>query len=105
MNQICCVTGYSFFDVWTLAHLSFWIFIGSSLWGLKAGKWLAVGVGLALALVWEAFEYFVAYKLWPDRWLDPESWGNSLVSDPLTCIVGVLGIWFLLDTRPRKVRK
>jgi hypothetical protein len=96
------ITGYSFFDVWTLPHLAFWVFMGSSLWGLKVNKWVALFSCLLFAFGWEVFEELVAFRLWPDRWLDPESWWNSWISDPLTCVIGVLGIWYLLDNRPRR---
>jgi len=102
MDWLLPITGYSFCDVWTLAHLAFWVFVGSSLWGLRVNKWVALASCLALAFGWEVFEEFVAFRLWPDRWLDPESWWNSWISDPLTCFVGVLSIWYLLDNRPRR---
>jgi len=96
------VTGHSLLDVWTLAHLGFWIFVGSSLWALKVKKRTALIICMSVTIAWELFEYFVAFRLWPDRWQDPESWVNSLVSDPLTCVVGVLGMWYLLDRRRRR---
>lgn len=102
MCWFCCTTGYSFCDVWSLVHLTFWIFIGSCLWGLKANKWISVISCFAVSLLWEVFEEFVAFRLWPDHWLDPESWWNAWFCDPLTCLVGVLGIWWLLDHRPRR---
>jgi len=101
MNPICCTTGYSFIDVWTLVHTAFWIFMGSCLWGLKVNKWVALASCLTVAFLWEVFEEFVAYKQWPDHWLDIESWWNSWLSDPLTCLVGVSLIWWLLDHRRR----
>lgn len=102
MNWFCCTTGYSFLDVWTLVHTAFWVFIGSCLWGLKINKWEAFSSCFVLSLLWEVFEYFVAFPKWPDHWLDPESWWNALLSDPLTCFVGVLTIWWLLDHRKRR---
>lgn len=102
MDWFCCTTGADFLDAWTLAHLAFWIFVGSTLWGLKANKWVSLGCCVAVALVWELFEYFIAFKYWPTHWLDPESWYNSLISDPLTAVIGVLGMWYLLDHRPRR---
>jgi len=104
MGWILPITGYSFFDVWTLAHLAFWTFVGSSLWGLKINKWVALFWCMLLAFLWEGFEEFYAFRLWPDKWLDPESWWNSWISDPLTCVVGLLGVWYLLDHRPRRRR-
>lgn len=102
MSWFCCTTGADFLDVWTLAHLAFWIFVGSSLWGLKANKWIALGSCVAVAFLWEVFEYFIAFRCWPTHWLDPESWHNSLLSDPLTAVIGVLGMWWLLDHRSRR---
>lgn len=96
------MTGYSFFDVWTLVHTAFWIFVGSCLWGLKANKWIALASCFVVSLLWEVFEHFVAFPLWPDKWLDPESWWNSWLSDPLTCVVGVALIWWALDHRMRR---
>jgi hypothetical protein len=96
------VTGYTFLDVWTLPHLGFWCVIGSIIWALKGSKWLGVEICFLLALLWETFEYFIAFPLWPNHWLDPESWINSLISDPLTCIIGYLGIWWLLEHRIRR---
>jgi hypothetical protein len=103
MSWLGFKTGYSFFDVWSLVHLAFWVFIGSCLWGLRINKWAALASCFVVSLVWELFEHFVAFRSWPDHWLDPESWWNSFLSDPLTCVVGVLGIWWLLDHRPRRV--
>jgi hypothetical protein len=102
MEVICCVTGYSFFDVWFLAHLGIWIFVASTLWNFKANKWISLAICLGIALSWEFFEYFYAYPLWPQHWKDPESWWNSLLSDPLTCIVAILGVWYLWDHRKRR---
>lgn len=102
MDYICCITGESFFDVWTVVHTTFWIFIGSCLWAFKVDKLKVLLVCTIFALAWEAFEEFVAFKLWPDHWLDPESWWNSWISDPLTCIVGILFIYAALDNRPRR---
>ena len=103
MKWLLPYTGYSFFDVWAIVHLSFWIFIGSNLWAfrLKINKWWALGVSVVVAYAWEVFEHFMAPKH-PDIWLDPESWWNAFLSDPLMCIVGILGICWLLEHRPRK---
>jgi len=97
MNRFIGKTGYSFLDVWTLPHLGFWVFIGSSLWALGANRWWALLGCMVAAYGWEAFEHFIAFKRWPDRWKKPESWWNSLISDPLTTVTGVLGIYWLLD--------
>ena len=102
MSWFCCVTGYSLLDVWTLVHLAFWIFMGSNLWALKKPLGLSLVWCMGVAYAWEIFEYFIAFRLWPDRWLDPESWWNSLLTDPLTCLIGVAGIYWLLNHRKRK---
>jgi hypothetical protein len=96
----CCLTGYSFFDVWSLVHLAFWIFAGSTLWALHVNRWLALSSGLIAALMWEVLEHFMA-PLHPEIWKDPESWWNAWLSDPLMCVVGVLGIYMFLNLRPR----
>ena len=62
---------------------------------------MAVLSSWGVAMLWEGFEYFYAFPLWPDKWLDPESWWNSLGSDPLTALVGVMLIYWLLDNRKR----
>jgi hypothetical protein len=96
MTWLAGRTGYSLLDVWTIVHVSFWIFAGSVLWSLKVPRTAAFAGCLAVALIWEAFER-VAEKEWPNHWLNPESWWNSYVSDQLTVFVGVLGIWYALD--------
>ena len=101
MSTICCTTGYSFFEVWTLVHTAFWIFVGSTLWAFHLNRWLALVSGLLLALAWELVEHVMA-PAHPEIWKDPESWWNAWLSDPLTCIVAVLSIYWLLDHRPRK---
>jgi len=101
MNWLLPVTGYSFFDVWTLAHLAFWVFVGSSLWALKSNRWVALISCWAASYAWEIFEHFMAPQF-PSIWKDPESWWNAWLSDPLTCVVGILSIWWLLDNRRRK---
>ena len=101
MNAFCCTTGYAFFDVWALVHLAFWVFVGSTLWALKTNRWAASLSCWAVSYGWEIFEHFMAPR-YPEIWKDPESWYNSWVSDPLMCVIGVLGIWWLLDHRPRK---
>jgi hypothetical protein len=95
-------TGKTFIDVWSIVHLSFWVYAGSLAWSLfgladkQKSRVLALSVCLGLAYLWEVFEYFMAPR-YPDIWLTPESWFNSWVSDPLTCILGVLFIWYALD--------
>jgi len=89
-------TGYAFFDVWAIVHFCFWVFAGSCLWGFKASRPLMLAGCMVVALLWEVFEKY-AEKKWPQMWLNPESWWNSWVSDPLMCILGVLFIWYALD--------
>jgi len=88
--------GYALFDVWSIVHFCFWVFIGSNTWAIRADRNIAMGVCLGLAFVWEIFEKF-AEKKWPNLWLTPESFWNSWISDPLTCVVGLLFIWHALD--------
>jgi hypothetical protein len=100
-NWFWGATGRSFIDVWTLPHLAFWIFVGSVLWPLvkDAGlplRLIALGACLIAAYGWEVFEK-VAEVRWPGLWLHPESLANSLISDPLTTVVGVLGMMWMLD--------
>ena len=99
------VTGLSLIDVWTLPHLGFWIFVGSTLWAFRGSisKWWAFLTCLSAAFLWEVFEKYAEHQ-WPDRWLDPESFVNSWISDPLTCVVGFLGIWWMLDRRKRRAQ-
>jgi len=118
-------TGFSFIDVWALVHFAFWIFVGSSVWavirrsGWRWGRPAALLACLALAYGWEVAEFFLAprfHGLWGDWFIYQgalwggicevwtpvcayESWWNSWVSDPLTCVLGVLLIWTLLDRR------
>lgn len=101
-------TGRTFFDVWSLVHLTFWFFAGSIFWsreyhqklsGLSQGldlRGMNFGYCLVMAFGWEVFERF-AEKQWPQYWLSPESWYNSWVSDPLMCAVAVLACWYALD--------
>jgi hypothetical protein len=101
MTWLGFVTGYSLLDVWTLAHTGFWLFVGSSLWGLKIKAWPAFLSCLAFSLLWEVFEEFVAFRFWSDHWLDPESWWNAWISDPMT-VLAVPAIYWLLNHRPRR---
>ncbi len=91
-------TGRTFFDVWSIFHLTFWVFAGSVFWSFRDGfeRPRAMLVGLALAYVWELFERW-AEPRYPDRWLNPESGLNAYVSDPLTCVLGMLFAWYALD--------
>ncbi len=89
-------TGKTFFDVWTIVHLSFWVFVGHLAWVFHWNRWYSMGVFMTVALLWEVFERVMEPKR-PDIWLNPESWLNAWVSDPMTCLVGVLFIWYALD--------
>ena len=101
MNWFIGTTGHSFFDVWSIAHLAFWVFVGSTLWALHVRCSIALVCGLMVAYAWELFEHIMA-PLHPEIWRDPESWWNAWLSDPLMCVVGVFGIWWALDHRKRK---
>jgi hypothetical protein len=111
--------------VWALAHFAFWIFAGSTVWAqVRRTQWtwgrpLALLACLVVAIGWEILEAYVApanHGLWGDWfrysgftwggvcevWAPDchfESWWNSWVSDPLTCLAGVLLIWTLLDRK------
>jgi hypothetical protein len=93
--------GITFFDVWSISHLGFWVVVGSSAWALRLDKYVTLIVCLLVAYGWEAFERFAETR-WPHIWLSPESFINSTISDPLMCVVGFLGIWFLLDRSKSK---
>lgn len=96
-------TGYAFFDVWSLVHLSFWFFVGSNIWAFtnrhaheEGVRTLLIGLSVLGALLWEVFERY-AEEEWPNVWLSPESWWNAWVSDLLTCVVGIWLVLFLLN--------
>ena len=89
-------TGQTFIDVWTIFHLAFWVFMGSTLWAVKMPLPNALLGGVAAAYCWELFERY-AEQRWPTIWLNPESWLNSYVSDPLTCVVGVAFAFYALE--------
>lgn len=118
-------TGFSFIDRWALIHFAFWIFAGAVAWSLVRrfnwawGRVVALVGCLGLAYAWEALESYLAPRH-PNLWLDwftycgsefyavcpqyaegchYESWWNSWISDPLTCLVGVLLAWTVLDWR------
>jgi len=101
MSWLIGTTGRAFFDVWSVAHLAFWVFVGSVLWPLikDSGlplRMIALGACLIAAYAWEGFEK-IAEVRWPQLWLHKESLSNSLISDPLTTVIGVLGMMYLLD--------
>ena len=84
-------TGRTFFDVNTIFHLAFWVFMGSNFWYAKAyiSKPNSLVVGVCGALVWEVAERF--FERWfPQMFTHPESWYNSWLSDPLTALIGIL---------------
>lgn len=89
-------TGYSFFDVSMLVHFSFWFFIGSCTWYLRANRWWAMAICLLVACAWEVAEHFLE-KSYPQYWKNPESWWNAWISDPLMCVAGLLLVWAALD--------
>lgn len=82
-------TGITLFDYWTIAHFSFWWVIGSTLVAFRVDRALALAGCMVVAYAWEVFEHFAEAK-WPQVWLTPESWVNSLVADPLMCLVAIL---------------
>ena len=88
-------TGKTFFDVWSIAHLAYWLFVGSVLWSCRADRSFAFSTCLVLASTWELFERF-AERRWPGTWMNPESPLNTF-SDVVMVAVGVLGIWYALD--------
>lgn len=90
-------TGKTFFDVWTIVHVTFWVFTGHIAWVFQWNRWYSMLGFLALAFSWEAFERVMEPRR-PDLWLNPESWVNAYLSDAvLTCVCGVLFIWYALD--------
>lgn len=93
-------TGESFIDYWTLAHLSFWIFIASSMWAAKISWKITLLSCISIALSWELFERF-AEKRWPEIWQEPESVINAYGSDILTVPIAIL-IWWTLRKGDRK---
>jgi len=101
MSWLAFITGYSFLDTWSIVHLAFWIFVGSTLWALHVKKFSSLVGSLIVAIAWEVLEHFMA-PIHPEIWKDPESWWNAWLSDPLMCAIGVLGIWWLLDHRTRR---
>jgi len=98
-------TGYSFVDVWSIVHVAFWVYTGSLVWSFQEAqpeesalksRYLGMAACMLGAIAWEVFEFFMAPKH-PKLWMSTESWWNAWVSDPLTCVWGVLFIWYALD--------
>lgn len=89
-------TGRTFFDVWSIFHIAFWLYAGSNFWAFKVQKPLALAIGLFMAFGWEVFER-EAESRWPHIWSHPESFINSYISDPLTCVIGIFVAWYMLD--------
>ena len=96
MSWLWGKTGYSFFDVWSIVHFAVWIFVGSVVYSIKYSPTGLMAGCLAAAYSWEVFERY-AEKRWPNLWLNPESWWNSLLSDPLMCGLGVAFVWYALS--------
>ena len=100
MDWLIGKTGYSFFDVWSVVHFCAWVFFGSCFWGTlhtkPNGYGISLGICFALSLVWEVIEGRLAPR-YPQFWLNPESWWNSWISDPLMCVLGVSLVWLLLS--------
>jgi hypothetical protein len=89
MNLIYPIrTGQTLFDYWTLAHLSFWFFIGTCLAPARVPLGWALVTGVLLAYAWEVFERLAEVK-WPELWHHPESALNAYVSDPLTAVLAI----------------
>jgi hypothetical protein len=85
-------TGQTFFDVWTVCHLCFWVIFGFNAWAvclkrkLSPSKWLILLVAFALSFVWEGFE---GGYLESHGWvMFQEVWFNRWVSDPLMALAG-----------------
>jgi hypothetical protein len=89
-------TGRTLLDAWSLVHVAFWFFAGSVLWSIKGNRKLELGYCLAVAYAWEASERFCERR-WPKIWINPESFINSVISDPAMCIAGIAAAWYILD--------
>jgi len=103
VNWLVGGAGYAFFDYWSMAHVSFWFVIGSTIAAAKLNRMIFGMLCMSIALMWEVFEKF-AEKKWPEVWMSPESWWNSWLSDPLTVVVG-LGVAFIGFDRWRGIKK
>ena len=82
-------TGKTFFDIPSIFHFCFWVFVGSCFAYVRLPIKAAMCWMLAGAVAWEVFERY-AEKKWPTYWLHPEIWHNAYVSDIL---MGVAGVW------------
>jgi len=104
MNWLYSVTGYSFFDYWAIAHFATWVAIANHVAKFTRNNELLLRltrkqcfiIGVVLAYVWEIVEAFLAPAN-PDTWTDPESWWNAWVSDPLTCVVAFVLMYWVAD--------
>lgn len=81
-------TGITFFDYWSIAHFGFWFFVGSTV-ARNQDREKIFFACMMFAYAWESFERY-AERFWPHIWQNPESWVNSLLSDPLMCVIGLL---------------
>lgn len=95
--------GRPIFDAWSMAHLGFWFLAASTLWAFFRGRYrlLLAVICVFGAFSWELFEVF-AEKAWPRLWTFPESDLNRWLGDPLTCVLGILVMWFCLDASARR---
>jgi hypothetical protein len=91
-------SGQTFFDVWSVVHLAFWLVVGGNLEALhQIGKLpalgLAYGCGFALSFGWEILERILELN---GLVKIPEGKLNRWVSDPLMALIGMaLGIFLV----------
>ena len=80
-------TGKTFFDVWSLIHLAFWLSVGT-FFGLGHVR-PVVGwpIIIVLAYVWEVAERLFFWRFVKHK----EVWFNSFISDPLMTCSALLG--------------
>lgn len=87
-------TGRTFFDLWSIEHVAWWIFFASNLDALwwKGRNWMAITFFLVVAIGWEVFE---CYYLEPRAvYADTEVWFNRWVSDLVMDTIGfMIGLW------------
>lgn len=93
-------TGNTFFDVWSICHLCFWVVAGFN-WASVALKykalsnwWLLYVATLAVAFLWEVIEKQIFE---PSGYVHhPEIWYNRWLSDPLIGLIGVtIGVYLV----------